>query len=233
MTLLPGWLRPRPRLAPGQREALERYRRLGAVDAGQPLESARFVVVDVETSGLNPFQDRLIALGAVGVADGLLRLGDTFEVVLRQEVPSGTDNILVHGIDGTTQRAGTDPASALLDFLDYAGKCPLVAFHADFDRIMIERASRDALGIKPGNAWIDVACLAPALLRERAASARSLDEWAQAFGLENFARHNAVADALVTAQLFQILLAEARRQDISTCAGLARVAEGQRWLERR
>ena len=232
MTLLPRWLRPRPPLAPGQREALERYRRLDAVGTGQRLESLRFVVVDVETSGLNPFQDRLIAIGAVGVADGLLRLGDTFEMVLRQEAPSGSDNILVHGIDGTTQRAGTDPASALLAFLDFAGKCPLVAFHADFDRVMIERASRDALGIKPENPWLDLAYLAPALLRERAANARSLDEWTQAFGLENTARHNAVADALVTAQLFQILLVEAKRQEIPTCASLARVAEGQRWLSR-
>jgi DNA polymerase-3 subunit epsilon len=232
MSLLPSWLRPRPRLAPGQRAALERYRRLDAAGADQQLDSARFVVVDVETSGLNPFQDRLIAIGAVGVTDGLLRLGDTFEVVLRQDAPSCSDNILVHGIDGTTQRAGAEPVPALLAFLDYAGKCPLVGFHADFDRIMIERAIRSALGIKPANPWLDLAYLAPALLRGRAEKARSLDEWTQAFGLENPARHNAVADALVTAQLFQILLVEAKRQDISTCGGLARVAEGQRWLSR-
>jgi DNA polymerase-3 subunit epsilon len=230
MSLLARWLRPRPRLAPGEREVLERYRRLDKVGASARLESTRFVVVDVETSGLNPFQDRLIAIGAVTVAAGLLRLGDTFEVVLRQEAPSGTENILVHGIDGTTQRAGTDPASALLAFLDYAGKCPLVAFHANFDRAVIERACRDVLGIRPQNSWIDLAYLAPALLHERAAKARSLDEWAESFGLENPARHNAAADALVTAQLFQILLAEAGRQEISTCAGLARTAEGQRWL---
>jgi DNA polymerase-3 subunit epsilon len=232
MSLLPSWLRPRPRLAPAQREALERYRRLDAMDAGQRLESVRFVVVDVETSGLNRFQDRLIAIGAVAVTRGVLPLGDTFEVVLRQEAASGSDNILVHGIDGTTQRGGTEAAPALLALLEYAGKCPLVAFHADFDRIMIERACRSALGIKPANPWLDVAYLAPALLRERSANARSLDEWAQAFGLENPARHNAVADALVTAQLFQILLVEAKRQEIASSASLARVAEGQRWLSR-
>lgn len=232
MTLLPRWLRRARELAPTQREALERYRHLEAAGTDKRLESIRFVVVDVETSGLDPFQDRLIAIGAVAVTNGLLHLNDTFEVVLRQEAPSGDENILVHGIDGTTQRAGAEPVPALLAFLDYAGKCPLVAFHAEFDRIMIERATRSALGIKPVNLWLDLAHLAPALLRQRAPGARSLDEWTAALGLENPARHNAVADALVTAQLFQMLLVEAKRQEITSCSALERVAEGLRWLSR-
>ena len=233
MSLLPRWLRSGPRLAPAQREQLERYRHLDAVVASEPLDAIRFVVADVETSGLRPFHDCLIAIGAVAVSGGLLRLADSFEAVLRQDAPSGNDNILVHGIGGTAQLSGVEPAQALLGFLEYTGKCPLVGFHADFDRVMIARASRDALGIKPENAWLDLACLASALLHERAPKAKNLDEWTQAFGLENPARHNAVADALVTAQLFQIVLAEAKRQGLATCADLARIERGERWLRRR
>jgi DNA polymerase-3 subunit epsilon len=233
MTLLPRWLRRGPRLAPGQREALERYRRLEAASTHQPVEAARFVVVDVETSGLNPFRDRLIAIGAVVVAGRLLHFNDSFEVVLRQDAPSEIGNILVHGIDGTTQQSGVEPAQALLRFLDYAGMSPLVAFHADFDRVMIERASRDTLGTQPKNAWLDLAYLAPALLRERAPGARSLDDWTAAFGLENPARHNAVADALVTAQLLQMVLAAAESQGLRTCADLVALESSERWLGRR
>lgn len=230
MSLLPRWLRRGPALAPAQCEQLDRYCRLAAVDRATNLDAVRFVVVDVETSGLNPYHDRLIAVGAVTVVERLLRLDDSFEIVLRQAAPSTIENILVHGIDGTTQQSGIEPGQGLLDFLGYAGKQPLVGFHAGFDRVVIARACRDVLGVEPANPWLDLAYLAPALLRTRAPEARNLDDWTAAFGLENPARHHAVADAFATAQLFQIVLAEARRQQLATCADLMRLEKNQRWL---
>lgn len=53
------------------------------------------MVVDIESSGLNPFHDRLISIGAVAVSDGLIRFRDSFKVVLRQDRPSDPGNILV------------------------------------------------------------------------------------------------------------------------------------------
>ena len=212
---------------------LDRYRQLKEQGLGLPASETRFIVLDVETTGLNPFQDRLLTIGAVALDRGMIRLGDSFEAVLRQHAPSDHRNILIHGIDGTTQTSGREPARALLDFLEFAGKAPLVGFHADFDRVMIERATRRELGMAAGNVWLDLAVLAPALLQQRAPGARTLDDWALVFGLENHARHDASADALVTAQLFQIVLDAAARQGVTTCTGLAKLERGERWLARR
>jgi len=60
----------------------------------------RYVVVDVETSGLDTRADRMIAIGAVGVERGQLRVGDTFAAVLRQRRANDADNILIHQIGG-------------------------------------------------------------------------------------------------------------------------------------
>jgi DNA polymerase-3 subunit epsilon len=49
--------------------------------------------------------------------------------------------------------------------------------------------------------WVDLAWLAPALLPERALSCKGLDAWLKAFGIANFKRHDALADAFATAQL--------------------------------
>ncbi|HEY9198464.1 MAG TPA: exonuclease domain-containing protein, partial [Gammaproteobacteria bacterium] len=84
----------------------ETLRRLDAWRAGRPphtdvpLSQQRCVVVDVETAGLDPKRDALIAIGAVALRDGRIQMAENLEVVLRQHIVSTRDNILVHGIGG-------------------------------------------------------------------------------------------------------------------------------------
>lgn len=231
MNWLRQWFGRAPRLHPEQSLALAAYRAQPAATAAAPLATLRFVVADVETTGLSPYVDRLISIGAVEVSERKVRLNQGFEVVLRQPQASANANILIHGIDGTTQMAGLEPAAAMLQFLDYAEQAPLVGFHADFDRVMIDRASNAALGRTLSNTWLDLAYLAPALLHQPAtALPQSLDEWTQLLGIENHARHNALADALATAQLLQVVLAAAIASGTTTLGELQRVERDQRWL---
>ena len=195
-----------------------------------PFPAQRVLVVDVESSGLDPYADRLISIGAIEVIGGVIHLDSAFEVVLRQERASAEENILVHHIGGSAQLAGRDPADGLLDFLSCAGKVPLVAFRADFDRVLIERAMKAALGMKPDNRWLDLALIAPAVLGGPGRA--SLDDWLLRFGIENYDRHDAVADALATAQLLLVVMAAATERGIATWAGLASIQEDRRWLQR-
>ncbi len=222
----------RPRLAPEQAGALSAYLALPAPDLGLPADRQRLVVVDVETSGLNPLHDRLLAIGAVAVDHGAIRLEDSFEIVLRQDAPSARENILVHGIDGTTQRAGVEPADALLRFLSYAGKATLVGFHAEFDRVAIERAARATLGTPPASVWLDLAAAAPAAFPEHAGRLRTLDDWTRHHGIDNHARHNALADAYATAQLLLIVMARAAANGERRLSDLIAASTAQRWLAR-
>lgn len=233
MNWLARLLRKRPALGISGSRALDEYGALPDPDLHRPLQATRCVVVDVETSGLNPYRDNLISIGAVALVGGLLRFAESFEVVLRQEMPSAERNILVHGIDGTTQTSGQDAEQGLAAFLLFAGKAPLIGFHANFDRVMINRAAHGVLGIEPGNSWLDVAMLAPALFAHHASAASSLDDWLQIFGISNYSRHNAVADACATAQLFQVIAAQANLQGMRSCADLMQLEKDHRWLGQR
>lgn len=221
-----------PPLGETQRAALDAYRALPASDVQASLAAQRFVVVDVESTGLDVFNDRLIAIGAVEVVQGKVPLAQGFEVVLRQAAASSHDNILVHGIGGTEQTGGIAPADALLQFLQYLGNAPLVAFHADFDRAMIGRAMRSYLGASLSNRWIDLAVIAPGLYPQHAARHRALDDWTEHFAIENLNRHNAVADACATAQLLLVLLARAQAIDLTTLRDMLSLEKDQRWLGR-
>ena len=113
-------LHPRPRLSP---TLAARARALAKSVSEQPLDG-RWVVVDVETGGLNPRADPLLAIGAVAVSGGAIAMAPACEVRLRQREATATDNILVHGITTGQQLAGAEAAKALLEWLEFAGGSP-------------------------------------------------------------------------------------------------------------
>lgn len=217
-------------LTPQQRERLANWRMLPEVSRRSRLDSTRFVVLDVETSGLNLARDRLIAIGAVAVTNGRIDMADSFEVVLQQTESSSHENILIHGIGGSAQRNGVPPVDALLDFLDYMQQSPLVAFHVTFDETMICRALRQHLGLNFHHDWLDLAYAMPGLFPERSRQLRVLDQWLSHFDIVNPAPHNAVADAVCTAQLFLAAINQARQKHIDNYQGLMHLEKAQRWV---
>ena len=194
----------------------------------RPHHEQRYVVLDVETSGVDMRHDSLIAIGAVAVRGNRIDLGDAFACVLRQDVTSSTSNILIHGIGAHAQANGEEPAAALLDFLDYVGHDPVCAFRAEFDHAVIERALGGVLRFVPRLAWLDLAVLLPAVYRGTPCD--SLDEWMAWFGLSGDGRHDAIGDAFATAQLLLLVLAAAERLAMPTTQKLLAMQRAQQWL---
>jgi len=176
-----------------------------AFSVPEPADNRRWIILDVETSGLDPYRDQLLAIAAVAVhrEDGRSRpyivTADSFEAVIRQEYTSTKSNILVHGIGAGAQRNGQDPAAVMRDFQQWVGKAPLFAFHAPFDEALIQRWAKKHLGKKLPNLWLDLAPLSHSAFP--LVKARSLDQWLDFFGLECAVRHQAAADAFATAEL--------------------------------
>ncbi len=203
---------------------------------GWQVNEHRWVMLDVETSGLDPKRDRLLAIAAIALrVDWAHRrlsvdLGDSFEVVLRQEqVTEAKDNILLHGIGVQRQREGMAPEAALEAFAGYVWNSPLLAFHAAFDEAMITRHMKQHLGRRLPNPWVDIEHLC-AVTHEKV-RARSLDEWMGHFGIECAVRHQAAADTLAECELLLRVWPRVATQ----CANWREVqglARQQRWIAR-
>lgn len=230
MLWLTRWFGSRPQLSLQQQQRLAEWQALPGRALNLPFRETRCVVVDVETTGLNLLQDRLISIGAVAVVNAKIDFGDSFYVVLQQQAASEKGNILVHGIGNTAQLEGVPPVEALLAFLEYLGKDPLIAFHVTFDETMIRRALREYLGFTFKHSWLDLAYVMPGLNPPLARKYRALDDWIGHSGIRIDVRHNALADALATAQLFQIAHAQACAKSITNFAGLHDLEKAQRWV---
>jgi DNA polymerase III subunit epsilon len=199
------------------------------------VSEARWVVLDVETSGLDIRRDRLLAIAAIAMrVDWSARtikvdLGDSFEVVLFQQEVSSKDNILLHGIGLQQQRAGMDPALALHAFTEFVGDSPLLAFHAAFDQGMIDRFARKHLGHRLANRWVDIDHLCA--VTHEGVPARALDDWMAHFGIRCAVRHQAAADTMAECELIQRIWPKI----VTSCSNwrdVQKLAAQHRWLVR-
>jgi DNA polymerase III subunit epsilon len=189
----------------------------------------RWIVVDVETSGMDIQSDALISIGAVAMhADGHVVPGDSIEIVVQQGTASSRENILVHGVGVEAQLNGVAPSRAIGMFMEYVSTAPIIAFHAPFDRGFLARVTKYYVNQPFDNQWLDLAELAPALYPKL--QLRSLDEWLTRFGIPVSARHSAAADAFATALLAARLLPEARRQGATSFGHMLKLARNARWI---
>lgn len=231
MGLFDRWFGSPPTLSPEQRQRLDAYRQLASPGTAQSAHEASFIVADVETSGLDAFNDRLLAIGAVRVERGRVLLSECFYRVLRQEQATDKENILVHRIGGTEQRSGEDPAEVLLAFMEFTAKQPLVGYNATFDATVLSRACKSVLGHALDASWLDLAILAPAILDE-SKHTQPLDYWLDRCDLLAGDRHHALADSLATARLLQIVIDVVTRKTPVTVADLIEREKSERWLRK-
>jgi len=225
------WLRPsHPQLDPAQQQRLARLPAPAELQE-HSLRNQRWVVLDLETSGLNLNRDQVLSIGAVVIEDGAIDLGQQFERTLQRHDHKPGPSVLIHGLSPSAIAAGSAPAEALLDLMDFIGDSPLLAFHAGFDQRMLSRALKESLGYRLQHPFFDVAELAPLLNPNVVLRDAGLDDWTACFGLQAHERHHASADAQVTAELALILFSQARRQHLDSPLLLEHRLQG--WRRRR
>jgi len=184
------------------------------------LQHKRFVVLDVETTGLNINKDELLSIGAIAIINGQIALHDSFSMQIKQEQPQANASTLIHGLTPNQLRTGIPADTALSAFYRYLEQAHLLAFHAPFDQAILQRSYRKALKRPFKYPFWDVADICAALFPEAAKDTKGLDAWLNKFHLEVTERHNACADALATAELMLILLRQCQREAIETVAQL-------------
>lgn len=223
------WLKGKPQVSDADQRRLNLLLRAEEL-AEQPLSSQRFVVVDLEATGLHTGKDKILSIGAVVVENGGIAMGDQFARTLKRKDVKVNEAVLIHQIAPSELATGARPKTALLDFMDYTGRSPLVAFHAMFDQRLLQRELRDFFGYQFRHHFFDLAEVAPMLCPEHGMRQPRMDDWINYFGLQVLQRHNACADALATAELLLILLKKADAQGIHTLSQLE--AALQNWRRR-
>lgn len=182
---------------------------------------SRWVVVDLETTGMSPVKgDRIVEIGAVAVEDGVVT--DSYSTLVDPErlIPYFVQR--VHGISDAMVRGKPVFRDVLPSFLEFCGDSVLVSHNAPFDRGFLDHHAMEVMQTPLPHAHVDTLRVSRLLLPKL--GKHNLDALTQHFQvrLPPAERHRALGDARATAEIWLKMLAMAMQEGKSLSKGFIR-----------
>ncbi|MGD2270510.1 MAG: 3'-5' exonuclease [Desulfobacterales bacterium] len=226
------WIRHRLRgkkLHPLARQNLTALDRL---DINQPARSLRYVVFDLETTGLNHSRDQVLSVAAFRIAEARIRLGEVFSSLANPDRSIPSAAIKIHGILPSMVVQAPNASEVYEQFLRYLGTDVLVGYHVGFDLHFINTYMRQTYGFPLQNLVLDARAMCRKIVfpphlgsyTVRYKGDPELDAVAKLFGVEIYERHSALGDALATALIFQRILATLEKRGLKRLRNLLSIS---------
>ena len=186
-----------------------------------PLTELAYTVFDTETTGLNPAGgDEIIQIGAARIVNGKLLRQESYEQFVDPQFMIPEAGIPIHGITQDMVQGKPTIDQVLPVFHAYARDTVLVGHNAAFDMRFLQ-LKEDLTGVQFDQPVLDTLLLS-AVVHPSQESHR-IEAIAQRFNITVTGRHNALGDAVVTAEIFLRLIPLLAEKGITTL-GQARAA---------
>jgi DNA polymerase-3 subunit epsilon len=184
-----------------------------------PLTDIIFVVVDVETTGLNPIDDRITEIAMMKVKNGILL--DEFSTLINPLVTIPANITTMTGIDNLMV-ADAPTAREVTPFIaEFLGDSVFVAHNAPFDWGFVYHTAYRERGVGLSNPQLCTVKLSRKILPHL--YSKSLGPVTSALNITIPERHRASGDAYATALVLIKFLSYLRRKhDIYTIGELLR-----------
>jgi DNA polymerase-3 subunit epsilon len=227
-----------PRLARSgrQSEAVTAYARAPLPRRRTPWREASWCAVDFELTGLDLKADEIIAFGAIPIEAGRVQLAESVSGLVRPEREPNEAAIRVHGLRAVDLERAPPLDIAIEPLLRAISGRVLVGHTAAVEQAFLGRALRRQSARLRGPI-IDTELLGRLWLHQRDGRLvrhLPLAELANALGLPSDRPHDALGDALTTAQAF-IALAEhldtTHPQTVRSLAGARRALDAARLFD--
>jgi DNA polymerase-3 subunit epsilon len=187
----------------------------------------REIVLDTETTGLDPFQGhRLVEIGCIELVNRIPS-GQTFHRYLNPERSMPAEALAVHGLTEEFLKDKLFFAEVADELVAFLGDAPLVIHNAGFDvgflNAELERAGRPLIGRER---MIDTLMLAR---RKHPGGSNRLDDLCARYGIDNSRRtkHGALLDAELLAEVYVELIGARQAQLVLAQAAAPGRAAGE------
>ncbi|MFH1709583.1 MAG: exonuclease domain-containing protein [bacterium] len=162
------------------------------------LEGLSYVIVDLETTGLNPAADEIIEIGAIKIEGKEIK--DVFNKLVRPEkrVPENIVDLTGITEDMLTNELPVKPV--ISQFVNFIGNSILVAHNAEFDASFLKINLKKWLSKDMENLVVCTMLISRDILPNL--ENHKLPTIARYFGLDIANRHRAIGDAELTYQIW-------------------------------
>ena len=163
-------------------------------------KSTRYVVLSIETTGLNPKKDVILSFGAIGVVNNNILIGDVFEVTIPQ-YKFLHDNGLSNDFLLESEQPKLSEVQAIEKLIDFIGSATLIGHRINFDVEMINESLEKLSCGRLKNEALDIEVMYKKL-HDINDKNFSLDELSHLFKIAKTERISTTDDAYTIALLF-------------------------------
>ena len=197
-------------------------------DGRVDFRSVEFVSLDLETTGLDPVRDEILSVGLVAFTAGRIALDTAAHYLVSPTCAIPEHSATIHQITDDRAAQGQSLADVLPMVLSRISGRVLLAHHAKIERGFLDAACRRLYGTSIIIPVADTEVLIRRWLERRnqpfAGRDLRLHALRQRYGLPRYKAHNALTDALATAELFCAFVA---KRDLGTKVPLRQFLERQ------
>jgi DNA polymerase-3 subunit epsilon len=181
-------------------------------DRDADFHAVEFIALDLETTGLDPRRDEILSVGLVALLDERIDLGSArhYRIAPTRQVPERS--VALHRITDEAAARGRPAAEVLPAVLARLAGRVLLGHHVETERAFLDAACRQLYGCGFLVPLADTEALIRRAMARRnvplPARELRLHALRERYGLPRYAAHDALVDALATAELFCAFVAQ-------------------------
>ncbi|MBL8485416.1 MAG: 3'-5' exonuclease, partial [Rhodocyclaceae bacterium] len=169
-----------------------------------PLADLTYTIFDTETTGLRPSEgDEIIQIGAVRIVNGRVLRQESFEQLVDPRRGLTHESIQIHGITPDMLKDQPTIDRVLPEFHTFCEDTVIVAHNAAFDMRFLQMKEAST-GVRFDHPVLDTLLLSAVIHPNQ--EEHKLEAIAERMGVNIVGRHNAMGDAIVTAEVFQRMI---------------------------
>jgi DNA polymerase III epsilon subunit family exonuclease len=161
-------------------------------------ELETYIVLDLETTGLDHRSERILEIGAVKVVEG--EIAETFSQLVKPDVPIRKSSFHVHNISDEMIEDAPSIEEVLPKLLAFMGDLPFVAHNAIFDYSFVNEACKRLYGTRLLNQRIDTYEIYKVVFPGE--HSHGLSSLLTKFGFDSHVSHRALEDAECLAKVY-------------------------------
>ena len=164
-----------------------------------------YIVLDTETTGLNPKKDEILSIGAVKIKDNKIQVSESFEIFIKPVSNISAQSITIHHIRPIDLQNGVTIDEALEQLLPFIGNLPIVGYYISFDIAILNQYLKRFIGTTLPNESIELSSMY--YKRYKKSSAHEFvdlkfDTIMEKLDIPRLGKHDALNDAIMSAMIF-------------------------------
>jgi len=164
-----------------------------------------YIVLDTETTGLNPKKDEILSIGAVKIKNNKILTSQSFHIFIKPSSTISSKSITIHQIRPNDLKDAVSINGALEELLYFISNLPIVGYYISFDINILNTYLKNYIGSTLNNEQIELSSMYYKRYKKHSAHEfidLKFDTIIDKLDIPTLNKHDALNDAIMSAMMF-------------------------------